>query len=184
PVSQYDAGLGLYFERQQGSHLGLRKPADIRLAIVCVANRLLRKARDGFSDFGRGKLEAFWIPVVELAAVAPDGVHAVALEFEQHGGDGGRRLQVMLKQPLLARLDNFHLRYGGSCDDEWLLETESQPELNLPRDVRLAVVAQDLPEVCRCGVKHGIVRENRMIEQIEDFRAELRAHPFAYGSRL
>jgi hypothetical protein len=78
-VAEYDAGMDFDLQRVHGRKLGLGEAADVVLAVIGVANQLLGQLRNDRSHLRGAEFEAGRIPFVELAAVLPHGVHAVAL---------------------------------------------------------------------------------------------------------
>jgi len=82
--------------------------ADIALAVVGVANSLLRHLRNGFLNLCLCEKERGRIPIVELTAVLADGVHAVLLQINQHTGHDGSSFGIRLEESLLTLLHYLH----------------------------------------------------------------------------
>ena len=101
-------GCSLDLERQHRVQLRLGEAADVALAVVGVANRLLRQACDRVIDLLPRQSEVRRVPFIELATVLSNRVHAIALQIEQHAADGRCRFLICLEKALLAFFDDFH----------------------------------------------------------------------------
>ena len=102
PGSQFD------FQRKHRLQLLLGKFADVALAVVSVANPLLRHPGNRLPNLRLAEKKRRRIPIVELAAVLADGVHAVLFQIDQHTGDDRSSLGVGLKKSLLTLLHYLH----------------------------------------------------------------------------
>ena len=108
PVAEDDPGADLHLERPHRGELGLGEGAHVGLAPLGVRPGLLVERRARLVDVGPGELEGRRVPPVELPAVLAHRVHAAALQREEHLGDRGRGLAVLLEQPVAARLHDQH----------------------------------------------------------------------------
>ena len=101
-MAEDHAGLGLDLQRQQGRKLGLREPAHVGLAELRVGDQLRIEPGDGLVDLFGAELEIGRVPVIELAAVPANGVHAVLLQVEEHLRNDARRLGILFEEPVAA----------------------------------------------------------------------------------
>ena len=78
-VAEDDAGLHLHFERQHGAQLRFGKAPDVILAVVGVLESPASAGSRWRRRFVPASAGSRRIPIIELAAVSADGVHAVSL---------------------------------------------------------------------------------------------------------
>ena len=93
----------------------LGKFADVALAVIGIANPLLRHPGNGFPNLRLAEKKRRRLPIVELTAVLADGVHAVLFQIDQHTGDDRSSLGVRLKESLLTLLHYLH----GNLSSIW-----------------------------------------------------------------